>query len=201
MAGRENLSRPLPLLVGAVMMFEGVSFPFSHDPDPPLWRPAVLPLAGLSLASSTEDLEDFAMSRSVDLFIDADVPLEELAGALGRQLGAPLAIEPDQTAWRLRDGEVEAILAEHPYGDDGELLFTRYRFALSARLANDVRPHDTPEAGLLRRIAQKIQQGPAWPVLLVHDLQYRDNPVGAGAVVRPTAGPAAGAEQGNGSGA
>jgi hypothetical protein len=26
----------------------------------------------------------------------------------------------------------------------------------------------------LRRIAQKIQQGPTWPVLLVHDLQYRD---------------------------
>jgi hypothetical protein len=159
----------------------------------------VVPLAGLGLASSTEDLEDFAMSRSVDLFIDADVPLEELAGALGRQLGAPLAIEPDQTAWRLRDGEVEAILAEHPYGDDGELLFTRYRFALSARLANDVRPHDTPEAALLRRIAQKIQQGPAWPVLLVHDLQYRDNPVGAGAVAGPTAAPGAGAEQGNGS--
>ena len=25
------------------------------------------------------------MSRSVDLFIDADLPLDELAGALGRQ--------------------------------------------------------------------------------------------------------------------
>ena len=115
------------------------------------------------------------MSRSVDLFIDADVSLDELAGALGRQAGAPLVADPDHTSWRLTDGEVHAILAEHPYGDDGNLLFTRYRFALSARVPNEVRPHDTAEAALLRRMAVKIQQGPAWPVLLVHDLQYRDH--------------------------
>ena len=74
----------------------------------------------------------------------------------------------------LQEGDVEATLAEHPYCDDGDLPFSRYRFALSARVPNDVRPHDTAEAALLRRVAQQIQQGPAWPVLLVHDLQYRD---------------------------
>jgi hypothetical protein len=114
------------------------------------------------------------MSRSVDLFIDAEIPLEELAGALGRHTGTQLVPEPDQTRWVLEEGNIRATLAEHPYGDDGDLLFTRYRFALSARVSNDVRPHDTAEAALLRRVAQKIQQGPAWPVLLVHDLQYRD---------------------------
>jgi hypothetical protein len=31
---------------------------------------------------------------------------------------------------------------------------------------------------LLRRVAQQIHRGPGWPVLLVHDLQYRDRPVG-----------------------
>ena len=124
------------------------------------------------------------MSRSVDLFIDADVSLDELAGALGRQTGAPLVAEPDRASWRLQEGEAHAILAEHPYGDDGDLLFTRYRFALSARVPNEVRPHDTAEAALLRRIALKIQQARAgWPVLLVHDLQYRDQegPSGPGA--------------------
>jgi hypothetical protein len=116
------------------------------------------------------------MSRSVDLFIDADLSLDELAGALGRQAGAPLVAEPDHVSWRLQDAEVHAILAEHPYGDDGNLLFTRYRFALSARVPNEVRPHDTAEAALLRRTAVKIQQShPTWPVLLVHDLQYRDH--------------------------
>ena len=34
--------------------------------------------------------EEVLMSRSVDLFIDADLPLDELAGALGVQLGSPL---------------------------------------------------------------------------------------------------------------
>ena len=127
------------------------------------------------------------MSRSVDLFIDADLSLDELAGALGRHLGSPLSREADGRGWRLHDGDVQATLAEHSYGDDADLLFTRYRFALSARLANDVRPHDTAEAACLRRIAQQIQRGPAWPVLLVHDLQYRDRP--APAAVLASAGP------------
>jgi hypothetical protein len=114
------------------------------------------------------------MSRSVDLFIGADVPLDEMAGALERHAGTQLVAEPDQACWILQEGDIRATLAEHPYGDDGDLLLSRYRFALSARVSNDVRPHETAEAALLRRIAQKIQQGPTWPVLLVHDLQYRD---------------------------
>jgi hypothetical protein len=114
------------------------------------------------------------MSRSVDLFIDADVPLDELAGALGRHAGSSLIPEADQNRWILQEGDSRATLAEHPYADDGDLPFSHYRFALSARVSNDVRPHDTPEAALLRRVARQIQQGSTWPVLLVHDLQYRE---------------------------
>lgn len=114
------------------------------------------------------------MSRSVDLFIDADLPLDELAGALGRQTGSSLVPEADQARWVLEEGDARATLAEHPYCDDGDLPFSRYRFALSARVSNDVRPHDTAEAALLRRVAHQIQQGLPWPVLLVHDLQYRE---------------------------
>ena len=132
------------------------------------------------------------MSRSVDLFIDADLSLDELAGGVGRQVGSPLVLEPDGRCWRLTDGEVHAVLADNRYRDDGDLSLSRYRFALSARLPNDVRPHDTAEASLLRRVAQQIQRGPGWPVLLVHDLQYRDRLVGAG--------PASGRGAGEGSG-
>jgi hypothetical protein len=133
------------------------------------------------------------MSRSVDLFIDANLPLDELAGALGGHVGTPLAAEPDGRGWRLVDGGVEALLAEHAYRDDGELLLSRYRYALSARLPNEVRPHDTSEAAMLRRVSQQIQRGPAWPVLLVHDLQYRDRPAAApdpGLPGGPAEGPA-----------
>jgi hypothetical protein len=138
------------------------------------------------------------MSRSIDLFIDADLSLDELADGLGRQAGSPLAQEPDGCSWRLTDGEVDAVLSEHRYCDDGDLPLSRYRFALSARLPNDVRPSDSAEATLLRRVAQQIQRGPAWPVLLVHDLQYRDQPPGASPAVQ---GAPVGAEGGDGAGA
>jgi hypothetical protein len=148
------------------------------------------------------------MSRSVDLFIDADLPLDEVADGVGRQVGSPLLVEPDGRGWRLSAGEVHAVLSEHRYRDDGDLPLSRYRFALSARLPNDVRPHDTAEANLLRRVAQLIQRGPGWPVLLVHDLQYRDRPVGAASPNGRSAGGAAtsraaegapvGAEEGDG---
>jgi hypothetical protein len=130
------------------------------------------------------------MSRSVDLFVDADMSLEEMAAALGGHAGSALVAD-GHARWVLREGPVQATLAEHPYGDDGELLFTRYRFALSARVDNDGRPQDSPEAGLLRRIAQKIAQGPAWPVLVVLDLQYRDRPgADQGAIGTEAAAPA-----------
>jgi hypothetical protein len=113
------------------------------------------------------------VSRSVDLFIDAGLSLDELAEALGSQIGSPLVAEGGN-GWVFAEGPVRAILGEHPYVDDGELLFSRYRFVLSARIANEGRPQDSPEAASLRRVAQKIQQGSGWPVLVVHDLQYRD---------------------------
>jgi len=115
------------------------------------------------------------MSRSVDLFIDADLTLDEMADALGSQTGSALFADGD-TRRVLQEGPLRAVLSEHPYGDDGELLFTRYRFALSARVAGESRPQDSPEAGLLRRVAEKVHQDRSWPVLIVLDLQYRDGP-------------------------
>jgi hypothetical protein len=132
-------------------------------------------------AGRIPETEEVAMSRSVDLFIDAGLSLEELAAELGRVLGTPLAAQPDQAGWLVQQGQVQATLAEHPYGDDGDLLFSHYRFALSARVANEVRPHETAEAAFLRRVALKIQQGPGWLLLLVHDLQYRERLEAAGA--------------------
>ena len=87
------------------------------------------------------------MSRSVDLFIDADLSLDELA----ERRGPPARLAARRRGRRPRlaahaTATSRPSLAEHPYGDDGDLFFSRYRFALSARLPNDVRPHDTAEA-------------------------------------------------------
>jgi hypothetical protein len=114
------------------------------------------------------------MSRSVDLFVGTDLPLHQLAIEMGSHIGCRLVADAEKPQWTLREGDVAATLAEHPYANDTNLPLTRYRYALSARVANTARPGDTPEAAMLRRVAHKIQQGPGWPVLLVLDLQYRD---------------------------
>jgi hypothetical protein len=118
------------------------------------------------------------MSRSVDLFIDADAPIDEVAANLGELLGSPLTQGPGPGTWLLQEGSVEAVLSHHPFLDDGELFFSRYRYALSARVANTVRVQDAPETALLRHVADRVLRGSHLPALLVFDLQYRDGPDG-----------------------
>ncbi|MHB1534779.1 MAG: hypothetical protein ACYC1D_09255 [Acidimicrobiales bacterium] len=122
------------------------------------------------------------MSRSVDLFIDTDAPLEQLAEQLGQAIGAQLTPSPNGATRILRDGAVVAELGPHPYLDDGDLWLSRYRYALSARVTSDARPQDTAEAAVLRRVAQAVRQRELFPVLLVLDLQYRDDGPAVGAV-------------------
>ncbi len=131
------------------------------------------------------------MSRSIDLFIDADQPPDELAAALGRVLGSALEKDSATGAWLLRRGDVQASLTEHPFADDEDLPFTRFRYSLSARVANTVRLQDAPATVLLRRIADLTQRQLGLPVLLVMDLQYRDQPAEAATEAVPlTDGPA-----------
>jgi hypothetical protein len=117
------------------------------------------------------------MSRSIDLFIDAEQPPDEVASAIGRLLGSDPVEDPDTGAWLLSQGDVEASLSEHRYVDEAHLPFTRFRYALSARVPNTVRLQDAPAAALLRQIADLTQRRLGWPALLVMDLQYRDQPV------------------------
>ena len=60
------------------------------------------------------------MSRSVDLFIDADVSLDELAGPWAARPVHRSSPNPTGPAGACRRASADAILAEHPYGDDGE---------------------------------------------------------------------------------
>ena len=113
-------------------------------------------------------------TRSVDLFIQSDKTLEEVAAVLKTATGKDL-IEgdaPETLQWA--DDGVTADLRKHPYIDDGELSFEEYTYALSAR-ASGYRLTETPEAIALRRVADKLR-GANVRTLLVHDLQYRDRP-------------------------
>lgn len=114
------------------------------------------------------------MSRSVDLFIQSTLSIDELATTIGRHLETTLAPGPAQDSWVLADEGVEAVLRSHPYVDDAELRLSHYPYALSASVANDVRLQDASATALLRRVADRLQRGEGLAVLLVLDLQYRD---------------------------
>jgi hypothetical protein len=121
------------------------------------------------------------MSRSVDLFIDASQPIDEMAAILGELIDSPIVDSPASGGWVLSQGDVQATLREHPFVDDSDLPFTHFKYALSARVSDAVRLQDSPATTFLRRVADRIQRGLGLPVLLVLDLQYRDqtDPCGA----------------------
>jgi hypothetical protein len=130
------------------------------------------------------------VSRSVDLFICYDQSIQELATAIGRLMEKELTPGPGVDTWVLQEGDVEVLLREHPYVDDGELLLSSYRFALSGSVPNDVRPQDAKTTEFLRRVADRLHRGDGVLVLLVLDLQYRDRAPTASPTESPASEPA-----------
>jgi hypothetical protein len=111
------------------------------------------------------------MSRCIDLFIDSPAPLEELAATLGTLAGLTFIGSVEGTHWGVRDGEGFAELAEHDFDDDRNVLVSRYRYDLFAR----VEPGgvaDSASAAMLRRIFAALKADGRYPALLVFDLQY-----------------------------
>lgn len=132
------------------------------------------------------------MSRSVDLFIDSPKSIEELAAEVARL--TQLALTPGAVpgTWSLVEGDVHAELRAHPYVDDGELVFQRYRYALSARVREDIRLAASAQAALLRQVSESLHQA-QMATLLVLDLQFRERAGAKVAAAEPPA-PAAPAE-------
>jgi hypothetical protein len=129
------------------------------------------------------------MSRSIDLFIQRDQPIEELAEEVGRLCGLSLQPGALPGTWAADEGEVHVELRTHPYIDDGDLVLEHYRYALSGRVANGTRLSDAPVTVLLRMVSETLRKA-GLSTLLVHDLQYRDQAVAA--VVAAEPGPQSG---------
>lgn len=120
------------------------------------------------------------MSRSVDLFLDSPLELGELARRLGSVTDLTFTPEADGSGWITRTGQVVARLGPHHYVDDGDLLLSQYRYALSCRVGNDGRLTDSAEVDLMRRVLYILRNRTPLKLLLVLDLQYRDHPAEAG---------------------
>jgi hypothetical protein len=119
------------------------------------------------------------MSRSIDLFINGADSLDDLAADLTRLTGLPFVSVPDAPAWVMRDGDVVAELATHPYVNDRDMMLKKYPYCLSAKLrdGNQTLDGTSPEAASLRKVAGVINQTSHLNGLLIWDLQlYVDHP-------------------------
>ncbi len=111
------------------------------------------------------------MSRTVDLFIDSDQPIERLAASLGEITGKELVALPDRCRFTFRDGAVMAYLSEHDFLDDDDLPLSEFRYVLSAPVSRSSNVDDGPEIGCLRRVNAQLRRAGALPSLLVIDLE------------------------------
>lgn len=112
------------------------------------------------------------MARSVDLLIASEGPVEAIVEAVAEIDGVRVASGQEET-WTVHDGDVRAVLAAHSERGANEPALGRYEYEVSAEVEDSVRPQDSPQAALLRKIAHKLRHDRCVTVLLVLDLQYR----------------------------
>jgi hypothetical protein len=114
------------------------------------------------------------MSRTVDLFLDSDQPLELVASELSELAGAPLSASPDRSRFVLKYKDVTAYLAEHDFVDDDDLPLSEFPYVLSAQVRGAGEIDRSPEAQCLRELNARWQRGTGMPSLLVIDLERPD---------------------------
>jgi hypothetical protein len=118
------------------------------------------------------------VSRTVDLFLDSDQPLGQLAVQLSDLTGLPLVPVPDRDRFVIKDGEVVLHLTQHDFLDDDGLPLSEFRFVLSASVRHPGDIEASSEIASLRRVGSALRAQGALPSLLVIDLERPDGPLG-----------------------
>jgi hypothetical protein len=109
------------------------------------------------------------MSRCVDLFVDSDLPIDEVADQLRRLAGVALTPSPDAATYVLRDGPVVVELGEHAYGDDGDLRLSRavrpnpQRLPARGHRRGDAASPHRARGAPARRVPRAVRDGPPVP--------------------------------------
>jgi hypothetical protein len=114
------------------------------------------------------------VSRTVDLFIDSDQPLDQVAVQLSELAHCQLVASPDRSRFLWQEGPVTAYLAEHDFLDDDDLPLSEFRYVLSAPVRSSGRIDDSAEVAFLRRVNSQLRQSAVLPSLLVIDLERPD---------------------------
>jgi hypothetical protein len=113
------------------------------------------------------------MSRTVDLFVDSDQPLEQVAAQLSELTGYQFVPSPDHCRFLVQDGPVIAYLAEHDFLDDDDLPLSEFRYVLSAAVRGPS-IDDSAEVACLRQVNARLRESACLPSLLVIDLERPD---------------------------
>ncbi len=111
------------------------------------------------------------MSRSVDLFLDSDQPLDRFASHLAQVTGRPFVPSPEGARCCVRDRGVTAYLSEHDFLDEEDLPLSQFRYVLSAPASGTGDLDATPEAAWLREVNSAFRQAGGSASLLVLDLE------------------------------
>ena len=114
------------------------------------------------------------MSRTIDIFIDSDQPLEHVATQLGELTGRQLVASPDRSRFLWQDGTVTAYLAEHDFVDDDDLPLSEFRYVLSVPVRGPGDIDGSVELAALRKVNAVLRQSASLPSLLVIDLERPD---------------------------
>lgn len=124
------------------------------------------------------------MSRTVDLFVDSDQALEQVAAVIGDLAGHRLVKVPDGSRFIFDDGHVTAQLSEHDFVDDEDLPLSEFRYVLSSVVRGAGPVDKSVELAFLRRLNNGLREQTVLPSLLVVDLERPDDdpfaPWGAG---------------------
>lgn len=121
------------------------------------------------------------MSKTVDLFIRSDQPVEAVADLLARATGWTVEPADRPGTWSVAGDGQSALLHAHGYANDGPLRFGTYPYVLTAT-ATGTRLTESPETVMMRMAADRLREHRV-ATMLVHDLEYRDRQDDAEAAV------------------
>lgn len=115
------------------------------------------------------------MSRTIDLFIDSDQALGQVAQHIAELAEVVAEPSPDGCRYVLWQGAMSAHLSEHDFVDDDDLPLGDYRYVVSAVVRSPGGIDDSTELSYLRAINRQLRQEGVWPSLLVIDLERPDD--------------------------
>jgi hypothetical protein len=115
------------------------------------------------------------VSRTVDLFLDSDQPLDLFASQLAELTGHQFVPSPDGTHFAMHAGEVTAYLTEHDFLDDEGLPLGEFRYVLSAPIRSAGNIEESTETTCLRSVNTLFRSRGTTPSLLVLDLDRPDS--------------------------